>query len=174
VFIISSDSRQFSSSQVLSEYEDCSLLECGVIYVLCEPTFRKTLACYDAALYLRIICTSKTEETSSSQTFITKRTRRHIPEDGILHSHSRGTSNPTLCQTTFNFKGSKIRFMRSHFCRCVCFAREVCVTMASFPKSYSRRCSAVSVTDEAMQNWRHVNGGYIRHSIVRVCCQLVL
>jgi hypothetical protein len=66
------------------EYEECRLLGCGAVYILCLQL--PTHAGFSRADF----STLKMEAILSSETSVhTISTRRHIPQDGILHSHRR-------------------------------------------------------------------------------------
>jgi hypothetical protein len=68
---------------------------CGAVWVYYESTFRRKVTCSNrnrSTLFLARITSStlKMEETRSSETSAyNKPTQRRIPEDGIVHSHSR-------------------------------------------------------------------------------------
>jgi hypothetical protein len=79
--------------------EDCRLVGCGDVWVYYKPTFRKNVSPQHRLVFFfaRVISsTLKLEATRSSEMSVyNKPTRRHIAEDGILHSHRRESSNPT-------------------------------------------------------------------------------
>jgi hypothetical protein len=71
--------------------EECRLLGCGTVLILCESTFRKNVSLQPpahACSSLAEFSTLKMEAIRSSEISVyTRSTRRHIPEDGILYSH---------------------------------------------------------------------------------------
>jgi hypothetical protein len=80
----------------------CRLLECDVVWLLLEPTFRGNISPpssqkRNSELGTTLAVTSKVltlmmEAIRSSETSVLIRaTQRHIPEDGILHNNRRET-----------------------------------------------------------------------------------
>jgi hypothetical protein len=60
---------------------------------------------------------------SSEKSDHTKSTRRHIPEDGILHSHRRGNLNSYICMVSLSVYPTLAfvrKLMKSPCCLCVC------------------------------------------------------
>jgi hypothetical protein len=74
--------------------EECRLLGCGAVYILCELTFRRNDWAWlslqppaHAGSSLAEFSTRKMEAVRSSETSVhTRSTRHHIQEDGILHT----------------------------------------------------------------------------------------